>query len=80
MVRLVLALIPCSMSNVVGSRRWRANPVRFFTETLQPAIDGARLALAEFVGADPDGLVFVPNATAGINSVLPIIGVRPRAG
>ncbi|MCP3997131.1 MAG: aminotransferase class V-fold PLP-dependent enzyme, partial [bacterium] len=64
----------CPAPVLEEQRRWQkrmeANPVRFFTETLQPAIDTSRIALAKFVGADPDGLVFVPNATAGINSVL----------
>jgi selenocysteine lyase/cysteine desulfurase len=27
----------------------------------------ARAALCTYVGADPDDLVFVPNATAGVN-------------
>ncbi len=55
-------------------RRWQErmerNPVRFFTEELQPAINRSRRELATFVGADADGLVFVPNATSGINAVL----------
>jgi isopenicillin-N epimerase len=47
-----------------------ANPVKFFMRTLQPAVEAARGRLAAFVDADPAGLVFVPNATAGINAVL----------
>jgi isopenicillin-N epimerase len=54
--------------------RWRvemeSNPVLFFMQQLQPELDRSRKVLAEFVGADPEGLVFVPNATSGINSVL----------
>ena len=64
--------------------RWRtsmeANPVRFFTESLQPALDGARRSLASFIGASPGNLVFVPNATAGINSVLASLEPELRAG
>lgn len=45
-------------------------PVRFFVRELEPLLDDARLTLAQFVHADPDGLVFVPNATAGVNAVL----------
>jgi isopenicillin-N epimerase len=53
--------------------RWRtmmeSNPVSFMLETYQPALDNARSALALFVGGDVSGLVFVPNATYGVNSV-----------
>jgi isopenicillin-N epimerase len=45
-------------------------PVRFFVRELEPLLDEARRALAEFIGADPNGLAFVPNATAGVNAVL----------
>ena len=33
-------------------------------------LDQARAALAQFTGARPDDLVFVPNATSGVNTVL----------
>lgn len=45
-------------------------PVRFFVRELEPLLDEARNVLASFVGADPAGLAFVPNATAGVNAVL----------
>jgi isopenicillin-N epimerase len=45
-------------------------PVRFMIRELEPLLDDARAVLAEFVGADPAGIVFVPNATAGVNAVL----------
>ncbi len=45
-------------------------PLRFFSREFEPLLDGARDALAQFVGADPAELVFVPNATTGVNSVL----------
>ncbi len=45
-------------------------PVRFFVRELEPMLDEARRALAAFFGADPAGLAFVPNATAGVNAVL----------
>lgn len=45
-------------------------PLQFFNHTFEPLLDAARQALAAFVGAEPEGLVFVPNATTGINAVL----------
>ena len=45
-------------------------PVRFMVRELETLLDDARNELAEFVGADPESLAFVPNATAGVNAVL----------
>lgn len=50
--------------------RVEANPSHFVFRDLQPAIDGARDALARFVGADPSGIAPIRNATMGIASVL----------
>jgi len=45
-------------------------PVKFLARDLEPLLDPVRAALAEFVGAAPEDLAFVPNATAAVNSVL----------
>ena len=50
--------------------RMEHEPVRFFSHDLEPAMDRARAALGAFAGADPDDLAFVPNATAGTNTIL----------
>lgn len=47
-----------------------AEPVRFFLREHEAAMDRARRELAGFVGADPDDVVFVHNATSGVNTVL----------
>ena len=47
-----------------------AEPVRFFTRIAPPLLDESRQVLAAFLKADPLDLVFVSNATAGINCVL----------
>ena len=50
--------------------RMEAEPVRFFSYELEPALDLTRAALGAFVAADPNDLAFVPNATAGTNTIL----------
>jgi isopenicillin-N epimerase len=45
-------------------------PLLFLARELEARLDAARAALAEFLGASPDDLAFVPNATAGVNAVL----------
>ena len=46
------------------------HPIQFLDAELEGHLDRARAALAGFVGADPDDLAFVPNATTGVNTVL----------
>ena len=43
-------------------------PVLFIARRLDGLLAEARAALAEYVGADPDDLVFVPNATSASTS------------
>src|SRR5438477_12558653 len=50
--------------------RLERQPVRFLVRELEGLWDEARQALAEFLGADAEDLVFVPNATSGVNAVL----------
>ena len=50
--------------------RLEREPVQFLVRELEPLWDAARTKLAEFVGAPPDDLVFVQNATAGVNTIL----------
>jgi isopenicillin-N epimerase len=50
--------------------RFEARPTQFVLQDWLPAFDAARTAAADFLGAERDGLVFVPNATTGINAVL----------
>jgi len=57
--------------------RLEAEPVRFMVAELEPALDRARAALADFVGADPADLAFLPNATTGVNAVLASLPFAP---
>ena len=45
-------------------------PVEFLVRRLPDLFDRARAELAGFLGADPEGLVAVSNATSGVNTVL----------
>ena len=47
-----------------------AEPVRFLGRELEGRLDAARAALGAFVGADPDDLAFIANATGGVNAVV----------
>jgi isopenicillin-N epimerase len=51
--------------------------VRFLSGDLPALLDDARLAVARFLCADPDGLAFVPNATTGINTVVQSLRFEP---
>jgi isopenicillin-N epimerase len=52
-------------------------PVRFFTREAPALLRAAREALGAFVGADPDDLAFVPNASSALNSVLRSFPLAP---
>lgn len=47
-----------------------ANPMGYFRRLMNDALDGARLEVARFLGADEDGVAFTQNATTGIATVL----------
>ena len=54
-----------------------AAPVRFLSRELDDRLASARQALPAFVGADPDDLAFVANATGGVNAVLRSLRFSP---
>ena len=53
------------------------NPMDFFTRRLDGLFDVAAERMARFVGAKPGDLVFVPNATAGMNIVAANVTLDP---
>jgi isopenicillin-N epimerase len=61
---------PVLARQIVLRSRLEQEPVRFMAREYEPLLDAARQDLAAFVGVDPQDLVFVPNATTGVNSVL----------
>ena len=56
-------------------RRVERNPFRELWLTFTGGLEEARHAAAAFLGADPDGFAFVPNATTGVNAVLWSLGL-----
>ena len=53
------------------------HPDRWFRQDVRELYDDAIKDLSEFVGASPENLVFVGNATAGINTVLKNVQLAP---
>lgn len=71
----------CPRPVLEAQQAWRARlecqPLQFLVRELEPPLDTAREMLARFVGADPADLVFVPNATHGVNTVLRSLSFQP---
>ena len=82
----------CSIAVFDEYQRWQRElerqPTEFFARRLSTwfwegrtgpsLLDDARAALAGFVGARAEDLVFVPNATSGLNAVLRSLRIRPE--
>jgi isopenicillin-N epimerase len=66
---------------LAAQAEWRArierNPTRFMSQELPAAQRAAAATLAAHLGAEAEDLVFVDNATAGINAVLRSLDFRP---
>jgi isopenicillin-N epimerase len=57
--------------------RMEREPLDFLSRDLEGLLDQARGALAQFLRAREENLVFVPNATAGVNTVLRSLPFNP---
>lgn len=58
-------------------REMEREPVDFLVRKMTPLVDASRNAMAGLIGADPADVVFVQNATAGVNSVIRSLEFRP---
>ena len=58
--------------------KFESHPDRFMRSELRPLYDESRVAVAEYVGANPDNLVFVTNATTAVNTVVKELDLTPE--
>jgi isopenicillin-N epimerase len=70
---------PCAVLETQASLRaeMEANPVAFLDRSLEARLAAVRERLGAFVGADPDDLAFVANATHGVATVLRSLRFAP---
>jgi isopenicillin-N epimerase len=57
--------------------RLESQPVQFITRDLLPALQHARQSLGNYLGADADDLVYIPNATFGVNIIARSLKLKP---
>ncbi len=57
--------------------RFEREPTQFMVRGLEQGLDATRTALAPFVHASPEDLVFVANATTGVNTVVQSLSFAP---
>ena len=55
-----------------------SDPVHFFVRIYPDLLKRARETVGAFINADPDGLAFIPNATAGVNHILKCLSLGPE--
>ncbi|MGI0489820.1 aminotransferase class V-fold PLP-dependent enzyme [Pantanalinema rosaneae CENA516] len=71
----------CPFPVLTAQQQWRERmerqPLQFLGREIETLLDTARRELAVFVGANPNDLAFIPNATTGINAVLRSLQFQP---
>ena len=71
----------CPEPVLAVQREWRdrieRDPIQVLDRELVDHLDRTREAVGGFLGADPAGLAFMPNATTGVNAVLRSLRFRP---
>ena len=69
--------IPVMEEYQAWQNRLEAQPVRFLTRENRENFRGSRQILGEYLGAEPENLVFIPNATFGVNVVARSFDLHP---
>ncbi|MCC7022488.1 MAG: aminotransferase class V-fold PLP-dependent enzyme, partial [Thermomicrobiales bacterium] len=69
--------IPVFDEYVRWQRELERQPVEFLGRRAEGLLDEARAAMAAYVGCERDDLVFVPNATTGVNVVARSLSLEP---
>jgi len=71
----------CPLPVLAAQRAWQdeleRQPVAFMVDRLEGLLDGVRARLGEFLGADPDDLALVSNATEGVGTVVRSLDFGP---
>jgi isopenicillin-N epimerase len=71
----------CPIEVLAVQREWRdrleRQPVKFLSRELDGHLAGVRRAVGAFVGADPDDLGLIANATGGVNAVVRSLRFAP---
>ena len=62
--------VPVSIATEATFRLIEGNVDRFMRLRISDHLDPARHRMARFVGAGPEEIVFVPNASHGLNTIL----------
>ncbi len=53
-------------------------PDEWFRQTVRQKYDSSLEKVAKFLGSDPKNLVFVPNATTGLNTIMKGLSLEPE--
>ncbi|MBV8502995.1 MAG: aminotransferase class V-fold PLP-dependent enzyme [Paucibacter sp.] len=71
----------CPRPVLAEQQRWREemerNPVEFLTRRSGALLKSARSALAQYLGAQTDHLIFIPNATTAVNAIAASLRLAP---
>jgi isopenicillin-N epimerase len=71
----------CPAPVLAEQQAWRdrieQEPIRTLDRELPGWLAEARATVGSFIGADPDGIAFLPNATSGVNTVVSSLRLEP---